>query len=51
MLNLNDLGRSILQSKGVTVTCPNCKQKFLAKSDPAQCTHCYKSFDVNFNVR
>ncbi|TLQ51143.1 hypothetical protein FEZ34_05595 [Lacticaseibacillus casei] len=53
-MDLNSLLRQkaeeILRTKGVQVTCPNCKQKFLAKSMLATCPHCGKSFNVEFKL-
>lgn len=54
-MDLNELAkqktRQILEMQGIEVNCPNCHQQFLAHSDPTICTHCGKSFNINFNVK
>ncbi len=53
-MDLNELAKQkaeqILKTQGISVKCPNCHQQFVANSTPAICTHCGKSFNVNFNI-
>lgn len=51
MNSFEQKAREILRTKGIEITCPSCHQKFRAFADPAVCTHCHKSFNVNFNIK
>lgn len=41
---------TILNTKGVEITCPSCKNKFVGKSNPVECPNCHKTFDVEFKI-
>ena len=43
--------KEILRTKGIEVTCPFCKEKFIAKDLFVTCPHCSKTLDVEFNVK
>ncbi|MBE9387873.1 hypothetical protein [Vagococcus salmoninarum] len=40
----------ILKTKGISVTCPFCKELFVARDLLVVCPHCNKTLDVEFNV-
>ncbi|WP_415601390.1 DUF2614 family zinc ribbon-containing protein [Liquorilactobacillus nagelii] len=50
-MNFENKAREILRTKSVDITCPSCHQRFKAFTDPAVCTHCRKSFKVNFKIK
>lgn len=43
--------REILLSRGIEVSCPSCKTKYLAKEMETTCPNCNKTFDVEFNIK
>lgn len=47
---LENKAKNIIQSKGIEVTCPSCKTKYLAKEMKTTCPKCNKTFDVTFNI-
>jgi Zn finger protein HypA/HybF involved in hydrogenase expression len=55
LLDLNNIAKKkaqeILQTKGIEITCPSCKEKFIGRSMEVECPHCHKTFDVEFNVK
>lgn len=54
-MDLNEIAKQkaqeILQTKGVEITCPSCKEKFIGRSMEVECPHCHKTFDVEFEVK
>lgn len=43
--------QKILETKGVEITCPSCKEKFIGRSLLVECPNCHKTFDVEFNIK
>ncbi|WP_156956014.1 hypothetical protein [Carnobacterium pleistocenium] len=45
-----DKAENVLNTKGIEITCPSCKNKFIGKSMLVECPNCHKTFDVEFKV-
>lgn len=54
-MSIEDAARSkaqyILETQGIEITCPSCKEKFIGRSLLVKCPNCNKTFDVEFNIK
>lgn len=50
-MDIESFGKKVIEQNGVTITCPNCHQKFTThQTNQATCPYCGKTFKVNYHI-